>query len=52
MKKITILIALVILPLFNAYAVKLEWDIEKDERIEMIKTAGIRYYVNAGLKRA
>jgi len=52
MKKLAVLVALVILPLFNAYAVRLEWDISKNERIEMTKTAGIKYYENAGLKKA
>lgn len=52
MKKMIIVLTLLILPLVNAHAVRLEWDIAKDERIEMIKTAGIKYYINSGLRRA
>lgn len=51
MKKLILLTALLVLPFLNAYAIKLEWDIEKNERIEMVKTAGIRYFVNSNLKR-
>jgi len=51
MKKLIFLAALLLLPLVNANAVRLEWDIDKNERIEMVKTAGIKYFVNSGLKR-
>lgn len=51
MKKLILLVTLLLFPLVNANAVRLEWDIEKNERIEMVKTAGIKYYVNSGLKR-
>ena len=51
MKKI-ILITLIILGFaFNAYAYKLSWDISKDERIEMVKTADVKYYINANLTK-
>ncbi|MCL1833786.1 MAG: OmpA family protein [Leptospirales bacterium] len=36
---------------FEVYAYKLSWDISKDERIEMVKTADVRYYINAELKK-
>lgn len=52
MKKLILLITLLSLPFMNAYATRLEWDIAKNERIEMVKTAGIRYFVNSGLRRA
>lgn len=51
MKKLILLIPLIILSSINAFAVRLEWDIAKNERIEMVKTAGIKYLVNSGLKR-
>ncbi len=51
MKKITFVISLIFIFSFNAYAYKLTWDLAKDERIEMVKTAGVKYYVNAKLSR-
>ncbi|HOP63029.1 MAG TPA: OmpA family protein [Spirochaetota bacterium] len=51
MKKLIILTILILFPLTGAFAVNLEWDIAKNERIEMVKTAGIKYFVNSGLRR-
>lgn len=51
MKKLIFLTALFTLTFADVYAIRLEWDIEKNERIEMVKTAGIKYFVNSGLKR-
>ena len=54
MKKIgrIIIAALIIFGFsFKAYAYKLVWDISKDERIEMIKTADVKYYIDANLKK-
>jgi outer membrane protein OmpA-like peptidoglycan-associated protein len=51
MKRI-ILIALIIFGFsFEVYAYKLLWDLSKDERIEMIKTADVKYYINANLTK-
>lgn len=36
---------------YNAYAYKLSWNLARDERIEMVKTADVKYYENAVLKR-
>lgn len=35
----------------NVYAIKLKWDIPKDERLEMVKTAKIEFRTNSRLKR-
>jgi len=51
MKLISFTILAVFVFSFDAYAYKLSWDLEKDERIEMVKTAGVKYYVNAKLSR-
>lgn len=51
MKKIFFTISIILLFSFNAYAYKLSWNLAKDERIEMIKTADVKYYVNAKLGR-
>ncbi len=51
MKKIFFIITAILAFSFNAYAYKLSWNLEKDERIEMVKTAGVKYYVNAKLSR-
>jgi len=32
-------------------AANLKWDLEKDKRVEMVKTARIKYYINANLKK-
>lgn len=50
MKKfiISIFIILLSLPL---YSMKLKWDLDKNERIEMVRTAGVRYYVNRSVQR-
>lgn len=51
MKKLFLAVTLIIAFSFNAYAYKLTWSLEKDDRIEMVKTAGVKYYVNANLSR-
>ena len=51
MKKLFIIIPAIFAFSFNAYAYKLSWNLVKDERIEMVKTAGVKYYVNAKLNR-
>ncbi|PKL17294.1 MAG: OmpA family protein [Spirochaetae bacterium HGW-Spirochaetae-5] len=51
MKKILLAVTIIIAFSFNAYAYKLTWSLEKDDRIEMVKTAGVKYYVNANLSR-
>jgi len=51
MKRISVAIFIVLTFSFNAYAYKLSWDLAKDESIEMVKTAGVKYYVNASLSR-
>jgi len=51
MKKIIFMIISVLFYSFNAYAYRLIWNLEKDERIEMVKTADVKYYVNARVKR-
>jgi outer membrane protein OmpA-like peptidoglycan-associated protein len=51
MKKIFLAAALIIAFTFNAQAYKLTWSLDKDDRIEMVKTAGVKYYVNAKLSR-
>lgn len=51
MKKISLTIFVLLVFSYNAYAYRLSWDLVKDERIEMVKTAGVKYYVNAKLSR-
>lgn len=51
MKKICAVLLVILLSTLNAYAYKLAWNMSKDERIEMVKTAGIKYYINAKLNR-
>ncbi len=51
MKKIFTALFIILSFSFNAYAYKLTWSLEKDERIEMVKTAGVKYYVNGKLSR-
>jgi len=51
MKKILFTLSIILFFSFNAHAYKLSWDLAKDERIEMVKTAGVKYYVNARLSR-
>lgn len=50
-KKIYYAISIILFFSFNAYAYQLSWNMSKDERIEMVKTAGIKYYINAKLSR-
>jgi len=51
MKKIIITALIIFGFSFEIYAYKLTWDISKDERIEMVKTADVKYYINAELKK-
>ncbi len=51
MKKIFLAVALIIVFTFNAHAYNFSWNLAKDERIEMVKTADVKYYVNAKLNR-
>ncbi len=51
MKRILIALSIVCLFSFNAYAYKFTWDLAKDERIEMVKTAGVKDYVDGKLVR-
>lgn len=52
MKKISLALAAIVICIYNAYAYKLSWDLAKDERIEMVKTAGVKYYLNARMSRS
>lgn len=51
MKKIILFITVFLLYSLNAGAYTLRWNLEKDERIEMVKTADVKYYINAVLKK-
>lgn len=51
MKKIFLAAAVIFTLSLNASAYMLSWNLEKDDRIEMVKTAGVKYYVNAKLSR-
>lgn len=51
MKKIIFIMSLMLFYSFNAHAYMLMWNLEKDERIEMVKTADVKYYINANLKK-
>jgi len=51
MKKIILAAAIILSFSFNASAYMLTWNLAKDDRIEMVKTAGIKYYINAKLNR-
>ena len=51
MKKISVAVAIILSVSFNAYAYKLSWNLAKDERIEMVKTADVKYYTNSKLSR-
>ena len=50
MKKAVIFTSIILLSL-PLYSMKLKWTLDKDERIEMVKTAGVRYYVNRSVQR-
>lgn len=51
MKKMLLPVILMLLSPLSLYAVQLRWDLDKDERVEMVKTAGVKYYVNRGVQR-
>ena len=51
MKKIILITLIIFGWSFKAYAYKLSWDISKGERIEMVKTADVKYYINAKLTK-
>jgi len=51
MRKILFTAFAVLILSLNAHAYNLSWNLDKDERIEMVKTADVKYYVNAKLNR-
>jgi len=51
MKKAIITLSIIVFCSLNVHAYNLSWNLAKDERIEMVKTAGVKYYVNAKLSR-
>ncbi len=51
MKRSILALPLVLLFSFPLYAVKFRWDLEKNERIEMVKTATVKYAVNRSVQR-
>ncbi len=51
MKKALLLIPVILLISFPLHAVKLKWELDRGERIEMVKTAGVMYYVNRAVQR-
>ncbi len=50
MKKFIVFVML-LLPVAGLHAEKFVWDLSPDERIEMVKTARIKYYINSRLSR-
>lgn len=50
MKRAVIFTSIILMSL-PLYSMKLKWTLDKDERIEMVKTAGVRYYVNRSVQR-
>ncbi len=51
MRGVFVFIFVIVLPSTALWAVELKWAFEKDKRIEMVKTARVKYYVNANLNK-
>ncbi|HOQ12936.1 MAG TPA: OmpA family protein [Spirochaetota bacterium] len=51
MKNFSFILLILLFSAIPLSAVPLRWDIAKGERIEMVKTAGVKYYINSSLKR-
>ncbi len=51
MKKITLVLAVLFFTVSSLHAVQLKWNMEKGKNLEIVKTAKVKYYTNANLKR-